>query len=186
MSDKTQEEKKAALKEHFDVLELSPRATLLEVKTAYLHLKKLYSSDALVLSPLLDEISDERREGILVQLEDAYRALKDHFTVKEQTQIKTARERVNRHNVPEFEVFTGNALKLTREVLGIELKEISLYSGIPIKHLQNIEMERFELLPPKGYIRVFLKKYAEFLSLDPQKVLEDYLKAYDKKGKKSR
>jgi cytoskeleton protein RodZ len=90
---------------------------------------------------------------------------------------------VARHNVPEFEVFSGNALRLTREVLGINLKEIALYSGIPLSHLKNIELERFDLLPPIGYIKAFLKKYAEYLSLDSQKVINDYLKRFDKKSK---
>lgn len=181
-----QESEKKPTKElepHYRVLELKPGATMLEIKTAYLHLKKLYSSDAMVLSPIIDEISEEKRQRVLDEIENAYNILKDFFTTKEQKQIRVARDRVHRHNIPEFEVFSGNALKLTREVLGIDLKEIALYSGIPYKHLQNIEMERFDLLPPKGYVKVFLKKYADFLSLDPEKVIQDYLKGIEKKHK---
>jgi len=168
-------------KKYYRILELKPDASFLEVKSAYLHLKKLYSSKPLVMEPIMDEISEKTRLKILDQLEEAYVKLKEFYTAKDQKKIKTAKERVARHNVPEFEVFSGNALRLTREVLGINLKEIALYSGIPISHLKNIELERFDLLPPIGYIKAFLKKYAEYLSLDSQKVINDYLKRFDKK-----
>jgi hypothetical protein len=166
---------------YYRILELKPDASFLEVKSAYLHLKKLYSSKPLVMEPIMDEISEEMQLKILDQLEEAYVKLKEFFTAKDQTKIKTAKERVARHNVPEFEVFSGNALRLTREVLGIDLKEIALYSGVSLSHLKNIELERFDLLPPIGYIKVFLKKYAEYLSLDSKKVIKDYLKRFDKK-----
>lgn len=169
------------LKKYFDILELNGNAALVDIKNSYQHLKKLYSSQPPVLSPILDEVPDKKRKEILGQLDEAYTKLNTHFSEGEKQKIKTARQRVADHHIPEFEVFSGNALKLTREVLGIELQEISLFSGIPLKHLKNIELEKFDLLPPKGYIKVFLKKYAEYLSLDPHKVIDDYFKVYDKK-----
>jgi cytoskeletal protein RodZ len=65
----------------------------------------------------------------------------------------------------------------------VELKEIALFTGIPAKHLKNIELERFDLLPPTGYIKVFLKKYAEYLALDTEKVIADYLEVLERKKK---
>lgn len=168
-------------KEHFEILELKTGAPFIEVKTAYFHLRKLYATEPLVMSPIMDEISEAGRQDILNRLDNAYQTLKEYYADNEQTKLKTAKDRVERHNVPEFEVFSGNALRLTREVLGIELKELALFTGIPLRHLKNLEMERFDHLPPKGYIRVFLKKYAEYLSLDSQKVIDDYLKGFEKK-----
>lgn len=168
---------------YYRVLELDYGALMPEIKSAYYHLRKLYSSDSMVLSPIMEDMSEEKRRALLSMLDEAYNRLKRHLSQHERRQISSAHERVARHNVPEFDVFSGNALKLTREVLGIELKEIALYSGIPVKHLQNIEMERIHLLPPKGYIRVFLKKYAEFLSLNPDRVINDYMKLVEKKSK---
>ncbi len=171
-------EKTTPKKEFFDILELGTDAGFVEIKSSYQHLKKLYSSQPLVISPFIDEMPPEKREEILDDLERAYKALKDHFVESEKTTLSTAKQRVNNHNIPEFECLNGDALKLTREVLGIDLKEISLFSGIPLKHLVNIEEENFDLLPPKGYIKVFLKKYAEYLSLDTKRVMEDYFKNY--------
>ena len=171
-------------KKYYKVLELKPGASFLEVKSAYLHLKKLYSSKPPVLESIADDIPEKMRVEILNQLEEAYVKLKEYYTEKDQKKIGTAKERVSKHNVPEFDVFSGNSLRLTREVLGISLKEIALYSGVPLRHLKNIELERFDLLPPLGYIRVFLRKYAEYLSLDSQKVINDYLKRFEKKSKR--
>lgn len=168
-------------KRYYDILEIKTDAAFLEVKSAYLHLKKLYSSQPLVLSPIMDEISEEKRENIINQLDNAYETLKAFYTAEEKGKIKSAKEWVRTHNVPEFEVYSGNALRLTREVLGVELNEIALFTGVPAKHLKNIELERLDLLPPKGYIKVFLKKYAEYLSLDSGRIIEDYLKLVDKK-----
>lgn len=170
-----------ALKQYYDILEVKPDAPFLEVKSSYLHLRKLYSSQPLVMSPILDEISEQKRTDILNQLDDAYNKLKEFYSTEEKDKITSAKEWVRTHNVPEFEVYSGNALKLTREVLGVDLKEIALFTGVPINHLKNIELERLDLLPPIGYIKVFLKKYTEYLSLDSQRVLDDYLKIVEKK-----
>lgn len=179
-------EDKSEYKKYYDILEIKPDASFLEVKSAYLHLKKLYSSQPLVLSPIMDEISEEKREDILTQLDHAYETLKEFYASEEKGKITSAKEWVRTHNVPEFEVYSGNALRLTREVLGVELNEIALFTGIPAKHLKNIELERLELLPPQGYIRVFLKKYAEYLSLDSERIIRDYLKLVEKKKKGAR
>lgn len=174
-------EDRSALKQYYDILEVNTGAPFLEVKSAYLHLRKLYSSQPLVMSPILDEISEQKRMDILNQLDEAYNKLKEFYSTEEKDKITSAREWVRTHNVPEFEVYSGNALKLTREVLGVDLKEIALFTGVPINHLKNIELERLDLLPPVGYIKVFLKKYTEYLSLDSQRVIDDYLKIVDKK-----
>jgi len=171
---------------YFEILELTSDASLSEIKYAYLHLKKLYSSQSPVLSPLIDEIPKEKRDELLKQIEEAYKKLtRDYLSEKTEKEART-RYRVVHKSIPEFEVFSGNALKLMREVLGVDLEEISLATGIPLEHLKNIEREKFDLLPPKGYLRIYIMKYAEYISLDPKRVVEDYMKAVNKKkGKPS-
>lgn len=170
-------------KKYYDILEIKPDASFQEIKNAYFHLKKLYSSEPMVLVPVSEDISEEGRRGILNRLDEAYACLKEIFKVEEKEKLTSSQQWNVSHNVPEFQNFSGNALKLTREVLGVELKEIALFTGIPEGHLKNIELERLDLLPPLGYIKVFLRKYAEYLSLDPKKVAEDYLALFEKKKK---
>ncbi len=166
-------------KKYFDILEISPASTFFEVKSAYVHLKKLYSNKPLVLSPLVDEISETNQEEIVSNIEEAYEKLREYFSSEEIKTKKTSQKRVANQNVPEFDVFSGNALKLIREVLGIELEELSLITGIAINHLKNIELENFNLLPPKGYIKLFLKNYANLIYLDLKNVINDYVKIID-------
>lgn len=59
-------------KKYFEVLELTPLASYLEIKNKYRFLKKLYSADSAKLSPIADEFSQEKRNEILKQIEEAY------------------------------------------------------------------------------------------------------------------
>jgi hypothetical protein len=169
------------LNKYYETLELKPNASFSEIKSAFFHLKKLYSSQSPVLSVMMAEISEARSERLLAQIEEAYQKLKEYYSTKKTEKQRVTRDRVMRKNIPEFEVFSGNALKLTREVLGVRLEEIALATGIPRIHLKSIEMERFDLLPPGGYIRIYVTKYAKYLSLDSKRVTTDYMKAVYKK-----
>lgn len=171
-------------KKYYDVLEIKTDASFQEVKNAYWHLKRLYSSETPVLIPVLDEISEKDRLEILNRIEDAYTHLKEYYKVEEKDKASSTRRWAVTHNVPEFAVYSGNALKVIREVLGVDLKEIALFTGVSVGHLKNIESERLDLLPPQGYVKVFLRKYAEYLALDPRKVTSDYLALFDPQKKK--
>lgn len=60
---------------YLKILELNPNATLTEIKRSYTHLKRLYSADSIVISPIAEEFSEEKREEILIQIEEAYNSL---------------------------------------------------------------------------------------------------------------
>jgi hypothetical protein len=169
------------LNKYYETLELKPDASFSEIKSAYFHLKRLYSSQSPILSLIMPEISETRSDRLLAQIEEAYLELKEYYSTIKIEKQQVTRDRVMRKNIPEFEVFSGNALKLIREVLGVSLEEITLVTGIPLNHLKNIEMERFDLLPPEGYIRIYVSKYAKYLSLDSKRVTADYMKAVYKK-----
>jgi hypothetical protein len=176
-----------SLDQYLKVLELEPDASFSEIKSAYFHLKKFYSSQSPVLSALMDEVSEAKQDQLLTQIEEAYQKLKEYHSAEKTEKQKMTRDRVMHNHIPEFEVFSGNALKLTREVLGVRLEEIALATAIPLKHLKNIEMERFDLLPPEGYVRIYITKYAEYLSLDKKRVTQDYMKAiYKRKPREDR
>ena len=116
---------------------------------------------------------------IVKEIDEAFRMLEKYYQEKKQENLKIKKEKIQRSRIPTFEVIGGEALKMIREVLGIELEEISFLSGVPLKHLTNIELERYDLLPPDVYVKTFLKKYAAQLSLDSTKVAVDYFKRMD-------
>jgi cytoskeleton protein RodZ len=53
-----------------------------------------------------------------------------------------------------------------------------------MKTLEWIEEEAFEKLPPLVYLKGFLKSYAQSLGLDPQKVIEEYIRFMEESKKK--
>jgi hypothetical protein len=171
---------KEEYREYFEILELAPDSSFDEVKCAYLHLRDLYSSRSPLLSSVADTLSDEERQEILLRIQKAYLSLKEYFVSRKVEKQDVTRTRVENKNIPEFEVYGGEALRLTREVLGIDLEEIAFGSGISLRHLGNIEAEHYDQLPPRGYIKAFVRKYAELLFLDPERVVTDYFKRMDR------
>ena len=68
--------------------------------------------------------------------------------------------------------------------MGVELQTISKETKINIKVLEWIEEEAFEKLPALVYLKGFLKSYAQSLGLDPQKVIEEYMRLMEESKKK--
>ncbi len=73
-------------------------------------------------------------------------------------------------------LISGNDLKKFREAVGIDIREIHAITKISVSVLSAIEENRFDKLPPGIYLNNFLKSYAKILQLDPQKIVDGYLK----------
>jgi flagellar biosynthesis protein FlhG len=80
--------------------------------------------------------------------------------------------------------YRGKTLKALRERMGINLENISKETKINTKILEYIEEEVREKLPAEVYLKGFLKGYARMLRLDPQKVIEGYLRFLNEAKKK--
>lgn len=74
--------------------------------------------------------------------------------------------------------YSGQKLREIRERLGVTLREIAHATKIQPMILQNIEIERYDSLPPDIYTKSFVSSYAKCLSLDSQKVAADYMNRY--------
>lgn len=178
---KSEEEYKA----YFDVLELPPGVSFAEVMAAYYHLRELYSTDSIVLSPLEGEISRQWKNGVLGQIEEAYGKLKafyeeaPHMVRALLPAPPPAKEAVV--EAPSFEVkeYSGETLMRLRERRGIDIHELAHATKISRQHLRNIEDEKFSALPEKVFLRGYLASYARCLSLDPEKVTSDYMDRYE-------
>ena len=68
----------------------------------------------------------------------------------------------------------GSYLKRQRENLGYSLKEVSDETKIRIHYLQAIEEGNVRALPSEPYAKGFIKSYALFLGLEPEKMLGQY------------
>lgn len=77
------------------------------------------------------------------------------------------------------DTLTGGDLKTIRTAKGVPLDRISFQSKVRLATLQAIEEDRFDFLPPRVYVRGFLKAYALALAVDPDVVAQAYLKHWD-------
>ncbi len=179
-------DKKGEFHKHFVILEVADSSNFNEIKDSYLHLKNLYSSNSRIFSSFSNQTGLEKKKDFLKQIENSYKILKKYFEEEEKKKSFETEQRVIEKKIPEFERYSGDSLRLIREVLGIELEEVAFASGIGLTHLKNIEAESYEFLPPKAYIKAFLRKYASHLSLDPIKVSNDYINNMEKKSNKNK
>ena len=76
----------------------------------------------------------------------------------------------------------GEQLKKVRSEGRITLSEISRDTKIPIKYLTMIEEGDYKSLPPDVYVKGFLKSYAEYLGVEPQKLIDLYQREKDIKN----
>lgn len=55
--------------------------------------------------------------------------------------------------------------------MGLTLEQVHAELRIPVRYLEALEEDRFDLFPAPHYARGFLRSYATFLGLDPQPLL---------------
>ncbi len=169
-------------KEYFTILQLPDDASFPELENAYRLLKRLYTTESMALSPIAEEFPGKEREKILKEIEHAYEKLSAHLERRSSKRVSQTRHsfQVESHekSLEEGRTYTGPYLQKIRIKLGIHLYIISLETKIRVEQLAHIERENFEALPPERFLKEFLKSYAAFLSLDPQKVVADYMKRY--------
>src|SRR6185295_9103037 len=72
----------------------------------------------------------------------------------------------------------GDKLRREREMRGVSLREIADGTKIGIGFLQALEEDRVEALPGGLFPRAFVKQYALFLGLDPDKTVADFVAAH--------
>ncbi|MGD0781408.1 MAG: helix-turn-helix transcriptional regulator [Candidatus Aminicenantales bacterium] len=171
-------------------LEVGPNASVQDIKNSYLRLRKLYGGGSIVLEPLEDEFPEKRRMKILVDLEEAYTRLLEMHRNRGSLRRAAGQaaamaagdggpgQEAAVSEAPfgtEEMVYSGPALRRTREQLGVDLVEISKQLKLRTELLKAMEEERFELLPEEIYLKTQLKNIAACLHLKPAKVVDDYL-----------
>jgi len=189
---------------YYEILEVSPTATIKEIQMAYERAKETFHSDSLAVYSLF---SEEEINKIQSTIEEAHRVLIDEALRKhyDQSHFQTPGEE-KWERPPEGQgiskekkdslsfsdltfddsevVYRGKTLKQIREKMGVDLKIISAETKINVKILEWIEEENEEKLPTLVYLKGFLRGYSQSLGLDPQKVIEGYLQFISERKKK--
>ena len=168
------------LKKHFEILEVGIDATASEINDAYASLKKLYSSNSIAISPLIDEFTEEKRNKILGEIDNAYKSL-SVLSIKEELTLnsKCANEIKPESNETLEKEFDGSMLRHARLSKNIELKEIADNTNISKRHLLNIENENFDELPARIYLKGFVLSYAKHLGLDAEKIANTIIERFE-------
>jgi len=189
---------------YYEVLEVSPTATVKEIQRAYERAKETFHSDSLAVYSLF---SEEEIHEIQAAIEEAYRVLSDEALRKkyDQSSLQTSggqqwekppeEQGISLNKEPalsftglsfnvEEEIFRGKTMRQIRERMGIDLKTISMETKINMRVLEEIEEEAVDKLPAAVYLKGFLRAYAKSLDLDPQRVVEGYLRFLAESRKK--
>ncbi|MCD6441973.1 helix-turn-helix domain-containing protein [bacterium] len=72
----------------------------------------------------------------------------------------------------------GSILREARQSHGWTLKDAEKKTGIAKKYLEYLEADDFYKLPGSTYTKGFLERYAEFLKLNPSKIIERWRKEF--------
>ena len=72
----------------------------------------------------------------------------------------------------------GENLRRERDVRGVSLREIAEGTKISVRFLQALEEDRLDVLPGGLFPRAFVRQYALFLGLDPEKVVTEFVAAH--------
>jgi cytoskeleton protein RodZ len=72
----------------------------------------------------------------------------------------------------------GENLRRERELRGIELREMAEATKISIRFLQALEQDRVDILPGGMFQRAFVRQYARYLGLDPERLVAEFVYAH--------
>jgi len=69
----------------------------------------------------------------------------------------------------------GETLRRERELRGIDLRDVAEATKISVRFLQALESDRMDVLPGGLFPRAFVRQYASYLGLDPERTVAQYL-----------
>jgi len=165
---------------YFELLELQHDAKIEDIRTNYRYLRCFYSSNAVELSVLDGDFTQEFRQNYLSRLDEAYEKLNAYLESKQPELVPQTEKKEEdvKSWIRDMDCLSGAALRRIRERKGIDLKDIFAGTRIQTKYLESIENEVFEAFRAEAYLRSYIIEYSRFLSLDSQKVLSDYMPRY--------
>ncbi|MBS1845022.1 MAG: helix-turn-helix domain-containing protein [Actinobacteria bacterium] len=68
----------------------------------------------------------------------------------------------------------GDTLSEARTRRAVDLEKVHAATGIRPRYLEAIEQEDWDALPEEFYARAFIRKYAQFLGVDPDPLVDEY------------
>jgi cytoskeleton protein RodZ len=72
----------------------------------------------------------------------------------------------------------GENLRRERELRGVDLRDIAEATNISLRFLQALEQDRKDVLPGGIFPKAFVRQYATYLGLDPDRLATEYAYAH--------
>src|SRR4029077_2943778 len=72
----------------------------------------------------------------------------------------------------------GENLRRERELRGVDLRDIAAARNISLRFLQALEQDRQDVLPGGIFPRAFVRQYATYLGLDPDRMVAEFVFSY--------
>jgi transcriptional regulator with XRE-family HTH domain len=69
----------------------------------------------------------------------------------------------------------GETLRRERELRGVDLRDIAEATNISLRFLQALEQDRTDILPGGIFPKAFVRQYATYLGLDPDRLVAEYV-----------
>jgi len=102
----------------------------------------------------------------------------EKYTLKNKKIIlKMTDNKIINQEIREENYTCGSYLKYIREQKNISLNKVSEDLNIIKDVLEKIEQDRYDKLPPKAYLKGIIKKYAHYLNINEDFILNLYLKS---------
>lgn len=178
--------------QYYEILGVSPSATLEEIEVAYKNACKIYSEEN---PEFANSFGSEEATELRTWVEEAYQALvkkmksQTQFIQSLQTETKPKfqfeQEEVDfdinsalENELLKTNFFDGLLLKKIRLKKNVSLNYISNKTCIGVHHLIAIEANDFESLPAAVFVRSYVKQIAQILELNTKEVCESYMKLY--------
>ncbi len=90
-------------------------------------------------------------------------------------------ERLADDEIPELDgrPIGGPELRAVREARGLSVEEVGERTKISNNNIRFLEQSNYAFLPAPVYVRGFLRTYAKLLGIDGDKLVADYMPAYE-------
>ena len=72
----------------------------------------------------------------------------------------------------------GESLRRERELRGVDLREMAEATKISVRFLRALEDDRVDVLPGGIFPRAFVRQYARYLGLDPERLVAEFVFAH--------
>ncbi len=134
-------------------------------------------NQALVEKGLLDPASLVQKQSKPVPLFEPT-GTADKATLKRKISQKISAAAISQltRDIAAAEEISGHDLEKLRKKIGLTLEEIYEATRISISTIRAIETNDFKNLPSTLYLKNFLRAYASLVKLEPQMVINGYLK----------